>query len=1186
MSPPDRHSASESLARTTADQVAAADPGRSAWVSANAGAGKTHVLVMRLLRLLLAGTPPERILCLTFTKAAAAEMATRVLERLAGWVTLDDDRLEADLATLLGRRALAEELARARDLFAVAMEAPGGLKVQTIHAFCERLLQRFPLEAGVAPHFDILDDEVGRRLRRQATEGVLMEAVAHPLSVLAQAHRKMIPYAGEEGFDAVLRQALDRPGVLAARHRDVDGTTLETVLRDALGVGHGATRDSLDRAMDGLLQPSFLNEARVILTEGSKTDTERANELAEAVAAPTLAGRIEAMQRFCLTLEEQPRARLMTKKLIDANAAVHGPLRDLQTAFFDLHCERCALVVVEATVALATLADAIAQRYGALKRSRAALDFNDLIRHTSTLLAHTEATEWVLYKLDGGLDHILVDEAQDTSPEQWTLVDALAREFFAGASTRDGALAPRTVFAVGDHKQSIYAFQGADPALFARMGTTWQAAAREANQPWRAIGLTLSFRTVTAVLDAVDGVFADALRTPGVTATGAAVGVVHVSNRPGVAGLVEIWDTEKPDAPAPTDVWSHDVGTPALPAADRLAARIGDTIAGWLATGEKLASEDRPIRAGDILILVRRRRPFADAMVAALEARGVPVAGADRIRLADQLAVQDLIVLGQFLLLPEYDLALATVLKSPLFGLDDDHLLAIAPGRRGTLWSALLRAADTDPRFEPAAETLKRWRHRADLVPPYEFFIEVLDHDAMRYRLLTRLGAEAADAIDEFLTLAMTYDETAAPSLQGFIHWIASAQSEIKRDMEHGRDEVRVMTVHGAKGLEAPIVFLPDTCSAPANPRNSGLLTLTRAAPFDAMPPPFVWPVRGSKHLDAVKCARDEARRADAQEHQRLLYVAMTRARDRLYVAGFENKNALDPGCWYRLIEAGLAGRFATAVDGAGLAVRRLASPQTADLEMRRSAGEVAQDAQIPPDWAFRRAPAEPTRLVPLAPSRLAPLDADADGEPIDRPRARTAEPSAPSPVRRSDEHRFLRGTITHALLQHLPTLDADTWPRAAQHFVAARGAALSSGVRAGIVAETLAVLMDPAFAALFGAASRAEVPIVAEIAPPPGGGGLQLRLTGQIDRLVQLPDRVMIVDYKTNRPPPTVLEAVPEAYVLQLAAYRLAVARIFALPVEAALLWTEVPRIMAIPAALLDSVEQRLFRRDGGDDA
>jgi ATP-dependent helicase/nuclease subunit A len=1162
-------------------QRAAADPAASAWVAANAGAGKTHVLVMRLLRLLLAGTPPERILCLTFTKAAAAEMSNRVLSRLADWVTLADHRLAEEIEKLVGRAPLPDELVRARDLFAVAMETPGGLKVQTIHAFCERLLQRFPLEAGVPPNFSVLEDVEASRLRIKATEHVLMDAVEAPDSPLGRAHRLAIAYAAEDGFDRVLRAALARQDLLIAIQREDDALVFNQVLHDALGVPRGTTHAGLDAEFERLFATSPLQPARDVLRGGTKTDQDRAAELDDALGAATLADRIDALESFCIvsagSSKSSPRKSLMTKALTEANPALVDALAQMQTRFCALHEARAALRVVEATHALVTLADAIAQSYMDLKNSRGLLDFDDLIRHSANLLGDAGTTDWVLYKLDGGLDHILVDEAQDTSPEQWHLVQSLAREFFAGTGARDPVTQPRTVFAVGDEKQSIYGFQGAAPHLFAEVGQAMQRLATDADAPWRNVPLTLSFRTVAPVLAAIDEVFKDPTLTPGVRPGIGVALVEHVSNRRGSAGLVEIWEPEPFEAPAPIEVWSQDIATLPSEPAGRLAARIADTIRGWLDSGEKLISEDRPIRAGDILVLVRKRKPFAGRMVAALQARGIPVAGADRMRLTEQIAVRDLIVLGEFLLLPEDDLALATILKGPFFGLDDDDLLRLAPRRSGTLWSALLRAAAREPRFAAAAETLKRWRARADLVPPYEFFVEVLDHDCMRHHMLTRLGAEAADAIDEFLALALAWDEKTAPSLQGFIHWIGSAEHDVKRDMELARDEVRVMTVHGAKGLEAPIVFLPDTCASAFGPRRL-LLDLVDAERPPNMPAPFLWPISGSASVAAVKRAREHAADSEIEEHQRLLYVAMTRARDRLYMAGFEGKKR-HKNRWYDLVSESLAPSLVGVESNDARHVRRLETEQTVPPETPRTTADVAHGAELLPDWATRPAPREPVRLIPVAPSRLAPLDTDAEGEPIERARPSRSEPVALGPVSGPSPDRFLRGTVTHALLQYLPGLDPAMWGTAARRFVEVRAASLSPRTREGIVSETLAILTDPAFADLFGPASRAEVPIVAEIAPPGGNPGPNLRITAHIDRLVQLPGRVLIVDYKTNRPPPRLLDAVPEAYLLQLAAYVVATEQIFApLPVEAALLWTEGPHIMAVPAEMLDAGRKRLF--------
>lgn len=1168
-------------AETLRLQREAGDPLASAWVSANAGTGKTHVLTMRVLRLLLAGTPPDRLLCLTYTKAAAAEMSKRVFDWLAAWVTLEDAALTGELKSLLGRAPEAAEIARARQLFAIAIETPGGLKVQTIHAFCERLLQRFPLEAGVPPHFAILDEETCRALQRQAIDEVLLEATQAKGTRLARALTRTVTFAVDDRFDELLRDALARCDWLEAAGRMRLGAAdpfaaAQDIYRSAFGVRPGATVENLDTEIVTLLSDAELRQLRAALLSGSSKDQDAAECLAAALAGGTHAQRVEALAALFLTDKGQPRRMIATKGVSSEHPRLMALLADAQNAFVPLFAERVHLQVVEATTALMRLADAVMQRYAILKDRRAALDFDDLVRHAAGLLGSRSAAEWVLYKLDGGLDHLLVDEAQDTSRVQWSIVEALAEEFFAGAGAREATV--RTLFAVGDEKQSIYGFQGARPEMFARVGRQFAARAREIGHPWREVPLTLSFRSVSPVLTAVDRVFAGRLRI-------ATEAVRHIADRSGHAGLVEIWETEKSEQADVTDAWAPLEETALSSPVARLADRIADTIAGWLEKGEPLASENRPVRPGDILVLVRKRRPFAEAMVAALKSRGIPVAGADRIALADQIAVQDLVAAGEFILLPEDDLVLATLLKSPFFCLTDDDLMMIAPGRKGSLWSALLAAAPAAPRLAVAAEILKRWRARADYAPPFEFFAALLDGEGGRTRLLERLGPEAADPIDEFLDLAIKYDEGAPPSLQGFLDWLRRSDIVIKRDMEQGRGEVRVMTVHGAKGLEAPIVFLPDTCTVRSGERPGGLLSLPDAVRPPGVPEPFCWPVKGTSRAAGVQTARASAQAREADERHRLLYVALTRARDRLYIGGFEGAGGRESGCWYDLVVDALDDILVPAQDTRGRSVRRLETTQVAPPKCPREPSATAPEPLTLPDWAMRPAPREPDVTLPLAPSRLAPLDTDAEGEPVESPaRLRLSDPPSIAPAALRDQHRFLRGTLTHALLQHLPALDAAHRKHAAARFVEKRGAGLSQSVRDSIVAETLALLENPAFAPLFGPLSEAEVPIVAEI-DVPGGNGRKLRLAGQIDRIARLGHEVLIVDYKTNRPPPQRVEDVAETYVLQLAAYRLALRQVFhGMRARAALLWTDGPRIMEMPESLLDAAEARLFRLQPAD--
>ena len=1180
----DRPELRAELQETTRRQIRAADPAVSAWVSANAGTGKTHVLSARVLRLLVAGTSPERLLCLTYTKAAAAEMSNRVFQRLGGWVTADDARLVASLSELQGRPPLAEEIERARDLFTRSLETPGGLKVQTIHAFCERVLQRFPLEAGVPPGFAILDDESKAALVREATAYVLEAATAAPEGELGRALASAIRYAMDDGFDRLLidamgkRDWLDEASYLEyGRARGLDAAA--RYYRDQFGLAAGETRASLEAARAGVLSAATLARARDVLSGGSVSDARLSDVLSEALATTASGARAKSLVRFFLTTEGAPRASLMTLTLAREHGGLAESLKSGQSEFVALTAKLGGLLVAEASDAVMRLASAALQRYQELKAQRAALDFDDLVRATASLLGDHQSAQWVLYKLDGGLDHILVDEAQDTSSTQWQVVMALAQEFTAGAGWRGTAAGlSRTVFAVGDEKQSIYGFQGAAPRKFAEAGDHFEARLAQAGHGFERVPLTLSFRTVTPILQAVDHIFADPALARSLTASGEAPR--HAASRDGEAGLVELWDVEVPDDSEPPPAWRPLEEVAPSDPASRLADRIAETIAGWVQTGEMLPSQGRPITYGDVLILVRKRRPLADLMVSALKKRRIPVAGADRLRLTDQLAVLDLMALCDVLLLPEDDLALAAVLKSPLFGLDDDDLISLAPGRRGSLWSALLAAAKDSGRFAPAADQLKRWRARSDLTPPYEFLVEVLVHDGMRQRLLARLGPEAADPLDELMALALAYDDQAPPSLQGFLDWLRTSDREIKRDMEHGRDEVRVMTVHGSKGLEAPIVILPDTCSGPAGGRPGGLVDAPDMKVPRIAAEPFIWPVKGTAGVQTVRAARDAIRARDGDEHNRLLYVALTRARDRLYVAGFEGGRGRERGSWYGAIEGGLAGLLTETTDAAGRRLRRFAVPQTVPPPERGDVAPAVVEAAAPPAWASLKAPREPGLAVPLVPSRLAPLDTDSEGDPVEATLAepRRDDPPSPSPAKLAESNRFLRGTLTHALLQHLPGIEPGRQRAAATAFVASRGAGLSAAIRASIVDETLAVLAHPEFGTVFGPGSRAEVPLVAMI-DPPAGEGQTIRLTGQIDRLIVTEQAVLIVDFKTNRPPPREASLVPHSYVLQLAAYRMAIARIFpGLPVRAALLWTNGPHLMELAPERLDEAAKGLF--------
>jgi ATP-dependent helicase/nuclease subunit A len=541
-------------------------------------------------------------------------------------------------------------------------------------------------------------------------------------------------------------------------------------------------------------------------------------------------------------------------------------------------------------------------------------------------------------------------------------------------------------------------------------------------------------------------------------------------------------------------------------------------------------------------VLVRRRNQFVGELLRALKARRIAVAGADRLILTEQLAVQDLVALGRFLLFPEDDLTLATVLKGPLFGIDDETLFDLAYGRgRERLWDRLRSRAETSTALRAAAERLSALLARADFAPPYEFYAEILGADGGRRALRERLGPEAEDPVEEFLALTLAYEREHVPSLQGFLRWLVAGDTEVKRDFgARPRDEVRILTVHGAKGLEAPVVFLPDTMQLPVAPEPL-LWTGQQKLPL--------WCPRAEFAVPFYTDEREAVKQRQLQEYRRLLYVGLSRAQDRLYICGWQTRAAPKETCWHRLCRDGLAEIAvpftfdATAMIGAGGWCGeglRLSAAQTAEPVLEPAA-EAALAAGSLPRWVTEPPPPEPHPPRPLFPSRP------------DQP-----EPSASSPLRADGRDLFKRGLLIHRLLQGLPDLPAGRRDDAARRFLALPAHGLSAAEQDEIRRESIAVLSHPDFAAIFGPGSQAEVPIVGLVEG--------YALSGQIDRLVVTDDEVLIVDFKSMRPPPATEGEVAAVYLRQLALYRAALAQIYpGRHIRCALLWTEGPRLMPI---------------------
>jgi ATP-dependent helicase/nuclease subunit A len=1125
------------------EQRAAADPAQSVWVSANAGAGKTTVLVDRVVRLMLAGADPARILCLTFTKAAAANMQNRVFDRLGGWVALPDGELAAELDRLTGEPPAVADLAAARRLFARAVETPGGLKIQTIHAFCERLLHLFPFEAAVPARFEMLDDSSAAAAMQRATAATLRAALLDGAGALGAALKQVTAAAGEGGFRDALKAFIAHRRTM---DRGLERKFAGSAMRAALGLAPGETSDVFaGRMRDEGLPDAVWKEICGWLDAGSSND----QKCAGRIRAARQRGDVADIALVFLTEKGTRRASLATDKLAKARPDLIAILDDEGARVIELLERHKSAIAAERTEAISLLADDVLGRYAAEKRRLGRLDFADLIGKTRTLLS-SDTARWVVYKLDQGVDHVLVDEAQDTSPEQWDIVKALTDEFFVGEGARGGAR--RTIFAVGDEKQSIFSFQGARPEAFdaARRHYAQRIDAYNGDavrkHAFAPVPLYTSYRTTQDVLDAVDAIFGLPANAQGLDSESRPT--KHDTSRAGKPGLVELWPPEPPPPKADTDPEAPVDSRPPDSGERRLADRIARRVHHWRDADARLDADGKPIAPGDVLVLVRSRGPIFEEVIKALKKHGVPVAGADRMTLLDQIAVMDLISLGRFCLLPEDDLALAEVLKSPLIGFDDAALERVAAGRKGvSLWSALQAAAGVGDVFARLSE----WLALARAADPLRFYGGVLSGGG-RARLIGRLGPDAAEAIDVFLYRLRQWQAANPPSLALFLAAMAGDESDVKRDMEEAHGRVRVMTVHGSKGLEAPVVFLADAHHKPDGKKGPKLLLAKLGDPATA-----VWTPRKPDEPAALAESRRNHEAQEAAEHRRLLYVALTRARDRLYICGV-GKTSPHPAHWREMIDAALAGRpeLRNVPDEAGEGeVLQWRTVDVAPADKADVASASAKPAIFP--WLRRPAPVEPGRPPPLRPSRL-------------------ADAAEPPPLREATARRSLarqRGDLIHLLLQHLPDLPTERRATAGAALAAARGSGLDADMRAEALASALALIADPRWAALFAPGARAE----AEIAGKVPLNGRFVEVAGRIDRLAIAPDRVIVLDYKTGRMPrdPRV---VSESHLRQLAVYRALAQDLYpGRRVETAILWTAGPEIVVLEEAALDAAMARM---------
>ncbi|MDC1229336.1 double-strand break repair helicase AddA [Octadecabacter sp.] len=1094
----------------TRRQIEAADPTRSTWLSANAGSGKTRVLTDRVARLLLDGTKPENVLCLTYTKAAASEMQNRLFKRLGEWAMMPADELRDQLVDM-GATAIVDGayLANARKLFAAAIETPGGLKIQTIHSFCAGILRRFPLEAEVSPQFKEMEDRAAAMLRQD----VLDDMATSQADIVAQ----FAKYYTSADITQFLAAITGRRAAFLTKKSDDD-------LARAFGVPAGTTRiDAIDVAFVGG-EDGLADDLADACKGTSKTYETFAADLKALNLKSSDMGSLEGVfNLFLYAADKTSKSRNWPQsrhtKAVEAVAHIIDDIHAWMDRTADAHDYLCRINALEKTRALFAFATPFVTAYEAKKMERAALDFDDLISKAKALLEDPAVAQWVLFRLDGGVDHVLVDEAQDTSPDQWDIVRLLTQEFSTGVGANPDRA--RTVFVVGDKKQSIYSFQGADPEGFDRMKDHFAGELSKVEKTLQDSELLYSFRSSDAILQLVDQTF------QGDMADGLGDRIKHIAFKGDMPGRVDVWPMIEPSEKPEEREWDDPLD---------LKGRTNNKVvlAQQIASEIKRMMNDetlpvkvqgiwsrRKITPGDFLILVQGRgNGIFDEVIAACKSAELEIAGADRLKLGGELAVQDIAALLQFLALQDDDLSLAAALKSPLFGWSEKQLYDLAQPRkkRTTLWEVLRDSQHTD-----TLEILHDLRNRADFLRPYDLINRLLIRHGGRERLLARLGHEAEDGIDALLSQALGYEQSDVPSLTGFLSWLQTEDITIKRQMDSASDRIRVMTIHGAKGLEAPIVILPDTTKRKREVR--GDLLASDAHVF--------WKPKSDVMPQSLRDVQDDMLDAQDRERRRLLYVAMTRAENWLIVAA-AGDDAKNEGSWHTTILDAMSDLDSFDHSAPFGPIKRFnrwdwdAGPLTTVTQTTPRPTPSVTLADTLPDLVEK-----PTTLSPsdLGGAKILPDETHIDASDL----------------------ALAWGRMVHLLLEVLPQIDPENWHITASDLIKNQPDAGLIPNQDELISETIKTLTAPDLAWVWQS-GLVEVPISATL---PSLNNQ--RIFGIIDRLIVTDTDVIAIDYKTNRAVPETADETPDGLVRQLGAYRDGLRQIYPTHrIRTLLLWTK----------------------------
>ena len=1115
------------------NQKIASNPNYSVWVSASAGTGKTTVLVNRLLRLFLNDVEPSKVLCLTYTNAGAIEMQNRIYKKARDWATISDDDLIKELKNLSdtpeNNTDIDNLFLKARKLFSKLIDNPVPLKIYTIHAFCQSILKRFPIEAGITPHFKIIEDSEVKTLLNEAYQK-FVHTLKNDKNIdyidVFESFNYLMNNTSESEFDNLIETIIDGREhffELCLKYK-TKAKILETLKNKIFKNFSYPIESFIDDTMlfkANVLDhiPSgFIDKLKQILSvDDGKKSIARLNLIGSFLAENDTEKKFDIYKHIFLNSDDSiPANGILNKKSIMADMKFpdnvsRETIRIREAVEFINSVE-----IFKTTSSVLDIGLTLNDIYEKLKKKRGVMDFTDLITTVKKLFARDSISSWILYKLDGGISHVLIDEAQDTSPIQWEIVDKLTSEFFTTGSDKKNV---KSLFSVGDRKQSIFSFQGANIKLFEKYKNYFKERIEFENYPFYDLPLNRSFRSCENILNTVDDVIKN---SSGVLLPNE--DITHIPNRKDSSGLVEVLPLvkrieDKTSKCFKPPVENINVFNTEVEMANVLATKIRYLLDNEYISDPKKDSDDtkkfiRKIEPKDIMILVKKRN-LADSITKALLAKNIPLAGRDKLSLSDNIAVEDLISLLKFVLFNYDDLSLAEVLKSPLYNLTDDDLFDLCFNRKDeTLFSRLSESE----KYKDITNDLKYLIDFSKTALPFEFFDYVLKVQNKRKNFISRLGVEVVDVLNGFLSQCLSYDNLKlGKSLSDFYEWFSLNDVEIKRNMEQVNNTVRIMTVHSSKGLEAPVVFLYNANEVLSSSRDRILWSedfpMYKTSNFKTSGKIF------SDMLDTENTANQE-------EFYRLLYVAMTRARDRLYVIGSEN-NSKNARTWYSCIKESLLSNPKHRIEkntNINFAPDVFTDDDFVILgendtgEISKTETVISKNFETLPEFFNEKVDDIPPYNIDIVPT---------------------------SPLSQNDENNtenaLSRGTIIHKLLEYISKFNGDDIEKFIDFYLSKTKIEDKDFIKNNI----LKLYNNSEYNFIFKNKNLSETEIITS--------ENNISKILRVDKIVFNNDEIWIIDYKTDKQ----TESVPSAYKKQLDKYKTAIAKIYPdKKIHTAILW------------------------------